>query len=82
MASKEPAPKKDNVINYVHQSEIRAESIRKEKKYEGTNFKYDYTFQPNNLYPYAEKPQLVAPDRPYTSNDTVCLATSIFTYSS
>ena len=71
MASKEPAPKKDNVINYVHQSEIRAESIRKEKKYEGTNFKYDYTFQPNNLYPYAEKPQLVAPDRPYTSNDTV-----------
>ena len=45
--------------------------IEKERAYEGTNFKYDYTFQPNNLYPYAEKPQLVAPNRPYTSNDTV-----------
>jgi hypothetical protein len=26
---------------------------------------------PNNLYPFAEKPQLVSPDRPFTSNDTV-----------
>ena len=71
MATSDSNPKKLKDINYVHQSEIRAESIRKEKKYEGTNFKYDYTFQPNNLYPYAEKPQLVAPNRPYTSNDTV-----------
>ena len=71
MATSDSNPKKIKDINYVHQSEIRAESIRKEKKYEGTNFKYDYTFQPNNLYPYAEKPQLVAPNRPYTSNDTV-----------
>ena len=71
MATSDSNAKKFKDINYVHQSEIRAESIRKEKKYEGTNFKYDYTFQPNNLYPYAEKPQLVAPNRPYTSNDTV-----------
>ena len=71
MAAKEPAPKKEKEINFVHQAEIRTESIKKERKYEGKNFKYDYTFHPNNLYPYAEKPQLVSPDRPYTSYDTV-----------
>ena len=71
MSKEASAPKRNRSVNYVHQSEIRAESIRKEKKFEGTNFKYDYTFRPNNLYPYAEKPQLVSPDRPYTSNDTV-----------
>ena len=71
MAKKEPTTKKSLDVNYVHQDEIRAESIRKEKKFEGVNFKYDYTFHPKNLYPYAEKPQLVTPNRPYTSNDTV-----------
>ena len=71
MASKEPVPRKEKEVNFVHQAEIRAESIKKERKYEGKNFKYDYTFHPNNLFPYAEKPQLVSPDRPYTSNDTV-----------
>ena len=71
MASKEPVPKKEKEINFVHQAEIRTESIKKERRYEGKNFKYDYTFHPNNLYPYAEKPQLVSPDRPFTSNDTV-----------
>jgi len=72
MDAKDPAaPKRNRSVNYVHQSEIRAECIRKEKKYEGVNFKYDYTFQPKNLYPYAEKPQSVAPNRPYMSNDTM-----------
>ena len=71
MSTKEPVPKKEKEVNFVHQAEIRAESIKKERKYEGKNFKYDYTFHPNNLFPYAEKPQLVSPDRPYTSNDTV-----------
>ena len=58
-------------INHVHLDEIHTENIRKEKKYEGVNFKFDYTFKPQNLYPYAEKPQLVAPDRPFTSQDTI-----------
>ena len=71
MASKEPVPKKEKEVNFVHQAEIRTESIKKERKFEGKNFKYDYTFHPNNLFPYAEKPQLVSPDRPFTSNDTV-----------
>ena len=73
MASKgkEPIPKKEKEVNFVHQAEIRTESIKKERRYEGKNFKYDFTFHPNNLYPFAEKPQLVSPDRPFTSNDTV-----------
>ena len=39
MAAKEPAPKKEKEINFVHQAEIRTESIKKERKYEGKNFK-------------------------------------------
>ena len=58
-------------VNFVHQGQIRTESINKEKKFEGKNFKYDFTFKVDNLYPFAEKPQLVAPDRPFTNNDTI-----------
>ena len=48
MATKEPGLKKDNVINYVHQSEIRAESIRKEKKY--GKFKTGLSYKMDNTY--------------------------------
>ena len=71
MEAKKPVPKKEKEINFVHLAEIRTESIKKERRHEGKNFKYDFTFHPNNLYPFAEKPQLVSPDRPFTSNDTV-----------
>ena len=71
MEAKKPVPKKEKEVNFVHLAEIRTESIKKERRHEGKNFKYDYTFHPNNLFPYAEKPQLVSPDRPFTSNDTV-----------
>lgn len=37
----------DTEINFVHQGTIHTETIQKEKRYEGVNFKYDYTFQPN-----------------------------------
>lgn len=37
----------DKDINYVHRGTIHRENILKERKYEGKNFKYDYTFQPN-----------------------------------
>jgi hypothetical protein len=65
--------KKENTkeINAVHLDEIHVENIKKEHKYEGKNFKYDYTFQTKNLFPFAEKPQLVAPNRPFTSQDTI-----------
>ena len=51
MASKgkEPIPKKEKEVNFVHQAEIRTESIKKERRYEGKNFKYDFTFHPNVL---------------------------------
>lgn len=35
-------------VNYVHRGTILQENIMKERKYEGKNFKYDFTFQPNN----------------------------------
>lgn len=76
--------KKDSSeINFVHNDTIHTENVLKERKYEGKNFKFDYTFNMNNcntytliynttiVYPYAEKPQLVHPCRPFTSNDTV-----------
>lgn len=72
MTTQETIDKKaGKIINHVHQGQIRTESINKEKKYEGVNFKYDYTFKVDNLFPYAEKPQLIAPDRPFTNNDTL-----------
>jgi hypothetical protein len=33
-------------INFVHKSIIHQENIKNERKYEGKNFKFDYTFSP------------------------------------
>ena len=63
--------KEPKEFNPVHLDTIHTENIKKERKYEGKNFKYDYTFNPKYLYPYAEKPCLISPSRPFTSNDSV-----------
>lgn len=34
-------------VNFVHSQIIHRENIIKEKKYEGKNFKQDYTFSPH-----------------------------------
>lgn len=39
-------------INFVHRQIIHNENIRKEKKYEGKNLKYEYTFFPSNCNLY------------------------------
>lgn len=44
-AEKEGGKKKGTRFNPVELSRIHKESINKERKYESTNFKYDYTFQ-------------------------------------
>lgn len=33
-------------VNLVHRQQIHKENIKNEKKFESTNFKYDYTFSP------------------------------------
>lgn len=40
--------KKEAKFNPVDLGKIHTESILKERKYEGKNFKYDYTFQLNS----------------------------------
>jgi hypothetical protein len=45
--------KKDaSEINFVHNDTIHTENILKERKYEGKNFKFDYTFNMNNCNRY------------------------------
>lgn len=43
---------KEDGENFVHKGTIHRENIQKERKYEGKNFKYDYTFQPNTCKLY------------------------------
>lgn len=45
--------KKDaSEINFVHNDTIHTENVLKERKYEGKNFKFDYTFNMNNCNTY------------------------------
>jgi hypothetical protein len=38
--------KSNNLINFVHRETIHKENISKERKFEMTNFKKEYTFSP------------------------------------
>lgn len=46
--AKKAEQKKEMRFNPVQLSTIHKESILKERRYEGKNFKYDYTFQLNS----------------------------------
>ena len=71
MAQKDKAQKDSSGPNYVNLGKLGAEIIKNEKRFENRNLKHDYTFHPKNFFPYSEKPQLIAPDRPFTSNETL-----------